>query len=58
MSFIEELRSITSQGQVVTLDKIKEAARQALPQQYRRTPWVLTRQGGSGIGNTIYTEEI
>lgn len=42
----------------LNLSVIRDAARQALPVQYRRTPWVLTNQGGSDIDNTIYTEEI
>ena len=58
MSFIEELRSITDRGQVVKLDAIREAAKNALPQQYRKNPWVLTNQGGSDVNKTIYTEEI
>jgi len=42
----------------VTLENIRDAAVQALPQQYRRRPWVLTDQGGSNDDSTIYTEEL
>ena len=42
----------------ITLESIRDAARDALPHQYRRCPWVLTSQGGSDPNNTIYTEEL
>lgn len=43
---------------LICLDSIRDAAIEALPRQYRRTPWVLTSQGGSDDNNTIYTEDL
>lgn len=42
----------------ITLESIRDAARNALPYQYRRCPWIITNQGGSDPNNTIYTEEL
>lgn len=55
---MSSFREIINSNQELSLAAIKDAARQALPMQYRRTPWVLTKQGGSDADNTIYTEEI
>lgn len=49
---------IISSCQDASLNSIRDAARLALPEQYRNKPWVITKQGGSDIDNTIYTEEI
>lgn len=46
------------QSNLICLDSIRDAAIEALPQQYRKTPWTLTSQGGSDDNNTIYTEEL
>lgn len=51
-------RDIINDCQELSLAAIRDAARQSLPAQYRRTPWVLTNQGGSDAANTIYTEEL
>ena len=42
----------------INLDSIKNAAREALPEEYRKCPWTLTCQGGSDPNNTIYTNEL
>ena len=42
----------------ITLESIRDAARESLPYEYRRRPWDLTSQGGSDENNTIYTEEL
>ncbi|MCR4922276.1 MAG: DEAD/DEAH box helicase [Bacteroidaceae bacterium] len=42
----------------ISLEIIRDAALEALPRQYRRTPWILTNQGGSDDNNTIYTDEL
>lgn len=42
----------------LTLEIIRDAAKDSLPVQYRSCPWVLTSQGGSDPNNTIYTEEL
>ena len=36
----------------INLDSIKNAARKALPEEYRKCPWTLTCQGGSDPNNT------
>ena len=46
------------QSNLICLDSIRDAAIEALPQQYRKNPWTLTSQGGSDDNNTIYTEEL
>lgn len=46
------------QSNLICLDSIRDAAIEALPQQYRKSPWTLTSQGGSDDNNTIYTEEL
>lgn len=42
----------------ITLESIKNAAKDALPQQHRLKPWEITNQGGSDLNNTIYTDEL
>ncbi len=42
----------------ITLESIRDAAKNALPYQYRSRPWSITNQGGSDPNNTIYTEEL
>lgn len=42
----------------ISLDQIRDAAVEALPQQFRSCPWSLTRRGGSDVNKTIYSEEL
>lgn len=42
----------------ITLESIRDAARDALPYKYHKCPWTITKQGGSDSNNTIYTEEL
>lgn len=53
-----DFKEIIEQSGELSLEVIKDAARQVLPQKYQRTPWVLTNQGGSDAANTIYSQEI
>lgn len=53
-----EFKKLIDEYGDVSLEKIKCAAIQSLPIQYRSTPWRITNQGGSDINNTIYTEEL
>lgn len=55
MSKFEE---IIKQNKVLSLEAIRDAARQALPDMYRKKPWELTAKGGSDANTTIYSQEL
>ena len=55
---MSRFKEIISACNDLSLETIRNAAKEALPSQYRYSPWVITNQGGSDANNTIYTEEL
>ncbi len=55
---ISKFKKYIDEYPVITLDNIKSAAVKALPAEYREKPWCITKQGGSDVDNTIYTNEL
>ena len=55
---MSDFREIIKQCSGLSLEVIRDAARQALPLQYRNKPWMLTSKGGSDTDNTIYSQEL
>ena len=55
---MSNFKEIIKHGNVLSLETIRDAARQALPSEYQNKPWLLTSQGGSDIDNTIYSDEL
>ena len=55
---MSDFREIIKRCNDLSLETIRDAARQALPIRYRDKPWKLTSQGGSDTDNTIYSQEL
>ena len=55
---MSDFREIVKRCNDLSLEAIRDAARQALPFQYRNKPWLLTSKGGSDADNTIYSQEL
>ena len=55
---MSDFRKIVKRCNDLSLEAIRDAARQALPFQYRNKPWLLTSKGGSDADNTIYSQEL
>jgi len=52
--FIENLQQYNN----ITLESIRNAAKNALPREFQRRPWDVTNRGGGDDNRTIYTEEL
>lgn len=55
---MSKFEDVIRQAEHLTFNVIKDSARLCLPEQFRSTPWKLTKQGGSDDAHTIYTDEL
>lgn len=53
-----DFREIIERCNDLSLENIREAARQALPGPHQERPWTLTSRGGSDTESTIYSSEL